>query len=43
MSAHNAHNFSGHFIQWAYCIKCGLLALKNEASRKAARKPCKGE
>ncbi len=25
-----------------YCTRCGLIMLKNEASQKAARKPCPG-
>ena len=38
-----------HWIQglkafrFAFCAKCGLVLLKNEASQKAAKKPCKGE
>jgi hypothetical protein len=41
----NAH----HWIQglkafrFAFCAKCGLVALRNEASQKAVRKACKGE
>lgn len=36
------HNFSGKMrrLPWPYCTRCGLLLLKNDASREAARKPC---
>lgn len=38
-----AHDFTGRVckkIPWPYCRGCGLLLLKNEATRRAARKPC---
>ncbi len=25
---------------WNYCVRCGLIWLKNDASNKAAKKPC---
>lgn len=28
---------------WDYCRHCGLVGLKNDASRKELRKPCPGE
>lgn len=30
-------------FRFTFCAKCGLVALKNAASQKAARKSCKGE
>ncbi len=29
-------------IPWPVCVRCGLMLLKNDASRKAERKPCGG-
>lgn len=29
-------------IPYAVCRKCGLIYLKNDATRKAINKPCKG-
>lgn len=36
------HNMSGKLkrLPWAYCKRCGLMALKNDASRKALRAEC---
>lgn len=33
---HRAH------FHWLFCARCGLVALKNTASRKAAAAPCPG-
>jgi hypothetical protein len=30
-------------IQWAVCSQCKLLRLRNDASQRAARRPCPGE
>jgi len=30
-------------VGYAYCHKCGLLYLKNAATRKALAAPCKGD
>lgn len=27
-------------ISWPLCSRCGLLALRNDATRKALREPC---
>ena len=29
-------------IKWSICRKCGLIYLKNEATRKAIKKVCPG-
>ena len=34
------HNFSGRILNWNYCKKCGLVALKNKATKRAIRKAC---
>jgi hypothetical protein len=34
------HNFSRRILHWPYCAYCGLVMLKNERSRKAAKAPC---
>lgn len=30
-------------IPYQYCDRCGLILLKNDASRRAAKQPCRGE
>lgn len=40
--AKHAHNWDGLFAGFVYCLKCGLLRLKNTVSRKAAARPCPG-
>lgn len=37
------HSLTGIFCHWHYCIRCGEVALRNEASRKAIAKPCPGK
>jgi hypothetical protein len=37
------HAFTGKVRHWPYCRRCGLVLLKNEASRLAARKQCEWE
>lgn len=27
-------------MPWPYCKRCGLLALRNEATRRALKEPC---
>jgi hypothetical protein len=27
-------------LPWPYCAHCGLMALKNDASRREMKKPC---
>lgn len=34
------HNMSRRILHWLYCANCGLLALKNVATRAALRRPC---
>jgi hypothetical protein len=34
------HQFNKLVFHWPYCSRCGLVLLKNEATRKAARKKC---
>ena len=34
------HVFKNSVLHWPYCDGCGLLLLKNEASRAAAKKAC---
>jgi hypothetical protein len=29
-------------VSWPVCKRCGLIGLRNEASERAARKPCPG-
>lgn len=36
------HRFENWRFGYAKCTKCGLIALKNEATRKEMKKPCKG-
>jgi len=35
-----AHSFSKRILNWQYCAHCGLVALKNDATRKAMRAEC---
>lgn len=39
---HDWHHFARRWCPWVYCGKCGMVALNNDESRKAARKPCPG-
>lgn len=36
------HAFTGRIrrMPWPYCAHCGLLLLKNDSTRAAARQPC---
>jgi len=34
------HAFNRQILHWPYCGRCGLMALKNKATRKAMKKPC---
>lgn len=36
------HQMTGRILNWAFCVKCGLVALKNAASGAAMRQPCRG-
>lgn len=37
------HNFGGKILNWQYCLKCGLITLKNDRTRKAINAACKGQ
>lgn len=34
------HQMTRRVCHWPYCARCGLVALKNDASRKALRSDC---
>lgn len=34
------HDMRGQILHWPYCKRCGLIALKNERTARALRKPC---
>lgn len=36
------HAFTFSILNWHVCSRCGLIFLKNDATRKAANKPCPG-
>lgn len=33
-------NMSGRMLNWPYCTRCGLVALKNTVTRTALKKQC---
>jgi hypothetical protein len=35
-----AHSFTKKVCHWFYCSGCGLVALKNESTRKRMQEPC---
>lgn len=35
-----AHAMNKRICHWPYCSRCGLVALKNDITRKALRSPC---
>ncbi len=37
------HRFTKRILHWPYCAGCGLVALKNEATRQRMRQPCEWE
>jgi hypothetical protein len=37
------HAFTKKLRHWSYCSTCGLVLLKNEATRKAAKAVCEWE
>jgi hypothetical protein len=37
------HNPAGRVCHWRYCLKCGLVYLKNEVTRKAIKAECPGD
>lgn len=34
------HRMTERVLHWCYCANCGLLNLKNEATRRAMKKSC---
>jgi hypothetical protein len=34
------HAMTKRILHWPYCARCGLLALNNDESRRAIRRPC---
>lgn len=34
------HSMTKKILHWAYCSRCGLVALKNDATRRALRAEC---
>lgn len=34
------HVMTKRILHWPYCARCGLMALKNEESRKALKRDC---
>lgn len=36
------HAFNVFILNYAYCSRCGLIALKNDATKKAMKKSCPG-
>jgi len=37
------HNFSRKISHWPFCSNCGLVALKNDVSVRAAKAQCEWE
>lgn len=37
------HNPIGKVCHWVYCVKCGLVYLRNEATFKAIKAGCDGD
>jgi hypothetical protein len=37
------HAFTFSILNWQVCAGCGLICLRNEASRRAMRKACPGK
>jgi hypothetical protein len=38
-----AHKMTGRVLQWPYCTACGLVAMRNAASRRALSEACEGK
>lgn len=34
------HSMTGKILHWPYCKRCGLIALKNDTTKRALRKVC---
>lgn len=39
--AKKAHSWTGRICHWLVCSHCGLIWLKNDATNKVARGPCR--
>lgn len=40
ITRHGPHVMTRKILSWLCCARCGLLALKNAATRAALRTPC---
>lgn len=40
--AKRPHSFNDRICGFAYCTRCGLIAVSNDITRKAIQKPCPG-
>lgn len=36
----DSHSMTKRIAHWPYCAHCGLVALKNDVSRKKLKQPC---
>jgi hypothetical protein len=34
------HNLSKKILHWSYCVNCGIIALKNDVTRRALKASC---
>lgn len=34
------HDMKGKILHWQHCVHCGLVALRNEATRKRLKQGC---
>lgn len=34
------HELKGRIAHWPYCVHCGLVALKNDVTKRELRKSC---
>jgi hypothetical protein len=37
------HRMTERVLNWSYCAACGLVAMRNEASRRALASACEGK
>lgn len=42
MAGKLTHSFTKKIFNWMYCSHCGLVTLRNEATKKAMKQPCPG-
>lgn len=38
--SNEGHRPVGRILHWPYCVRCGLIYLKNARTRRLIRKPC---